>query len=120
MTFPHPEEVRSAVSKGEGQRKRSVESFVYILKCSDGSYYVGSSRKPLVERVAEHNNGIFGGYTAKRRPVTLVFSQSFDRVEDTIAAERQIKGWGRAKKEALINGDFDRLKVLAKRGGGAV
>jgi putative endonuclease len=69
----------------------------------------------LEKRVAEHNSGIYGGYTATRRPVVLVFSQWFDRIIDAIAAERQIKGWSRAKKEALIRGDFDQLKILARR-----
>jgi putative endonuclease len=66
-------------------------------------------------RVAEHNNGTFGGYTSTRRPVTLVFSQWFERITDAIAAERQIKRWSRAKKEALMRGDFDALRALAKR-----
>jgi putative endonuclease len=56
-----------------------------------------------------------GGYTAKRRPVTLVFSQWFERISDAIAAERQVKGWSRAKKEALIRGDFEALRMLSKR-----
>jgi putative endonuclease len=89
--------------------------YVYILRCSDGCYYVGSTRKSLEERVAEHNAGAFGGYTAGLRPVTLVFHEEFDRITDAIAAERQVKGWNRAKKEALIRRDFDLLPMLAKR-----
>jgi putative endonuclease len=73
------------------------------------------SRSGLEQRVAEHNAGTYDGYTAKRRPVTLVFSQWFDRITDAIAAERQVKGWSRAKKEALIRGDFDQLRELSKR-----
>jgi len=65
--------------------------------------------------VAEHNAGRYDGYTSTRRPVELVFSQWFERITDAIAAERQIKGWSRAKKEALIRGDFEALKILAKR-----
>jgi putative endonuclease len=87
----------------------------YILKCVDGSYYTGTTRATLEIRLAEHNSGHFDGYTAKRLPVTLVYSQWFDRITDAIAAERQVKGWSRAKKEALIRGDFEALKVLAKR-----
>jgi putative endonuclease len=90
-------------------------AFLYILECADGSYYVGTARSNLEKRVAEHNAGTFGGYTAQRRPVTLVFSQWFDRITDAIAAERQVKGWSRAKKEALIRGDFTRLPELSKR-----
>jgi len=92
-----------------------VSAYVYMLRCADGSYYVGSTRKSLEARVAEHNAGNFGGYTAGLRPVVLVFHQEFDRITDAIAAERQVKGWKRAKKEALIRGDFDSLRALAKR-----
>ncbi|MGH7124903.1 MAG: GIY-YIG nuclease family protein, partial [Stellaceae bacterium] len=82
--------------------------FVYMLRCSDGSYYVGSTRAGLEQRLSQHDLGHFGGYTAKRRPVTLVFQQDFQRITD--AAERQLKGWSRAKKEALIRGDFPKSK----------
>jgi putative endonuclease len=92
-----------------------VSAYVYMLRCADGSYYVGSTRKSLEARVAEHNAGGFGGYTAGLRPVVLVFHQEFDRITDAIAAERQVKGWNRAKKEALIRGDFNSLRTLAKR-----
>jgi predicted GIY-YIG superfamily endonuclease len=93
-----------------------MTAYVYMLRCSDGRYYVGSTRGELEKRVAEHNAGTFGGFTKRRRPVTLVYHQSFERIDDAIAAERQLKGWGRAKKEALIAGDFEALKRLAKRG----
>lgn len=91
-----------------------MNAHVYILHCSDGSYYVGSTQVSLEARVAQHNAGHFGGYTKKRRPVTLVWSQDFDRITDAIAAERQVKGWTRAKKETLIAGDFELLHELAK------
>src|SRR6266700_6851247 len=90
-------------------------AYLYILRCVDGSYYTGTARSGLEQRVAEHNAGTYGGYTAQRRPVTLVFSQWFERITDAIAAERQVKGWSRAKKEALIRGDFGSLHRLAKR-----
>jgi putative endonuclease len=87
----------------------------YILCCVDGSYYVGTSRSDDLEtRISQHNQGIFGGYTAKRRPVTLVFSVHFDHITDAIAYERQVKGWSRAKKEALIQGDFEALQRLSQ------
>lgn len=89
-------------------------AFVYILRCSDGSYYTGSPRASLDDRIAQHNAGSFGGYTACRRPVELVFHQEFDRIPDAIAAERQVKNWRRAKKEALIRGDFESLRRLAQ------
>src|SRR5262249_57221908 len=74
-------------------------AYLYILRCVDGSYYTGTARAGLEQRVAEHNAGTYGGYTAQRRPVTLVFSQWFDRITDAIAAERRGEGWARAKKE---------------------
>jgi len=91
-----------------------MSAFVYMLRCRDGSYYVGSARGSLERRVEEHNAGTYGGYTGRRRPVVLVFQQEFQQITDAIAAERQIKGWSRAKKEALIAGDFDRISLLAQ------
>jgi putative endonuclease len=84
-----------------------------MLRCADGSYYVGTTRTSLDDRVAQHNAGNFDGYTARRRPVILVFEQYFDRITDAIAAERQLKGWRRDKKEALIRGDFAALRALS-------
>lgn len=89
---------------------------LYILRCSDGSYYVGTARLGLDRRFAEHEAGTFDGYTARRRPVVLVFTQHFLRIDDAIAAERQVKGWRRDKKEALIDGKLELLPVLAGRG----
>jgi putative endonuclease len=90
-------------------------AYVYIVQCCDGSFYTGSTRGALEDRVNQHNAGSYGGYTAIRRPVRLVYSEYFDRIMDAVSAERQIKGWGRAKKEALIRGDFDALKILSRR-----
>ena len=90
-------------------------SFLYILLCADGSYYTGTTRTSLELRVAQHNAGTHDSYTAPRRPVVLVFSQWFDRVTDAISAERQVKGWSRAKKVALIRGELARLPELSKR-----
>ncbi|WP_246529485.1 GIY-YIG nuclease family protein [Microvirga zambiensis] len=87
----------------------------YILRCADGSYYIGTSRSDDLEtRISQHNQGYFGGYTARRRPVVLVHSTHFDSIIEAIAYERQVKGWSRAKKEALIRGDFDALPGLSK------
>jgi putative endonuclease len=94
---------------------RGVGAFVYMLRCGDGSYYVGSTRASLERRVAEHNAGTFGGYTARRRPVELVFAEEFANITDAIAVERQLKGWRREKKEALIRGDVGALQTLASR-----
>jgi putative endonuclease len=90
-------------------------AYLYILLCADGSYYVGTTRKSPEVRLAEHNAGLLGGCTATRRPVAMVFCQHFETITDAIAAERQVKGWSRAKKQALINGEWDRLPELARR-----
>ena len=86
-----------------------------MLRCADGAYYVGSARLGLEQRLAEHNAGSYGGYTSKRRPVLLVWAQHFLHITDAIAAERQIKGWSRAKKEALIRDDYEAIQLLSKR-----
>src|SRR4029077_7082776 len=91
-----------------------MDIYVYILRCSDGSYYVGLTKAGLDKRIAEHLSGTFAGYTSKRRPVTLVWSDHFLRLTDAIACERRIKGWRRAKKEALIRGDLDALRELSR------
>jgi putative endonuclease len=66
-------------------------AWLYILRCADGSYYVGTTRSSLESRIAQHNTGAFGGYTATRRPVELIFSQWFDQVTDAIENERKLK-----------------------------
>jgi putative endonuclease len=90
-------------------------AYLYIVKCRDGSFYVGTTRSTLELRIAQHNAGTFPGYTESRRPVELVYSEWFDRVSDAIEAERKLKGWSRAKKLAFIRGDFSSLQQLAKR-----
>ncbi len=89
--------------------------FVYILRCADGSFYCGTTRKSPEARVHEHNGGALAGYTATRRPVELVWHETFQRVEDAIAMERRIKGWSRRKKIALIEGDWDGLTRAARK-----
>ncbi|MBR1265905.1 GIY-YIG nuclease family protein [Bradyrhizobium sp. AUGA SZCCT0222] len=93
--------------------------YVYMLRCADGSYYVGSATgDDLGPRVDQHNAGAHPGYTFTRRPVVLVWSEYFDRITDGIAAERQIKGWSRAKKEALLKSDWDKVSELSRRRAG--
>jgi putative endonuclease len=94
-------------------RSTILRYYVYILLCADGSYYTGRSTDPE-RRVSEHNLGLGGDYTKRRRPVRLVWSGDFATEEEAYAVERQLKGWTRAKKEALIRGDFDLLHELAK------
>ena len=81
---------------------------LYILRCSDGSYYTGHTES-LEARLAAHNSRHIPGYTKNRLPVTLVFTQEFPTRQEALAAERQIKGWTRAKKEALISGNWQTL-----------
>ena len=92
--------------------------YTYMLKCADGRFYVGHTDN-LEARIAGHQSGIVGGYTKSRRPVELVWYQEFATRYEAIAAERQIKGWSRAnwsraKKQALIAGDWDLISRLAK------
>jgi putative endonuclease len=90
--------------------------YVYMLRCSDGSFYVGSATgDDLSPRIDQHNAGAYPGYTFTRRPVMLVWSEHFDRITDGIIAERQIKGWSRAKKKALIRSDWNAISRLARR-----
>ncbi len=94
-------------------------AFVYMLRCADGSYYVGcATGDDLTRRVAEHQTGAYPGYTATRRPVKLVWSEHFVQITDAIAMERRLKGWSRAKKEALIEGNWSTIAKLAKRRAG--
>ena len=93
-----------------------VNPFVlYMLRCADGSYYVGHT-DDLQKRIAQHQLGLLGGYTARRRPVELVFSCELSTREQALERELQLKGWSRAKKEALIAGDWNAIHELSRRG----
>lgn len=85
---------------------------VYLLRCSDGSFYAGHT-DDLAARLLQHQNGR-EGYTGTRKPVELVWQGEFETREGALAFEQQIKGWSRAKKEALIAGDWERVQVLAQ------
>ncbi len=88
------------------------EGYVYILQCSDGSYYTGVTNNPE-RRFYEHQSGLVKGYTHSRRPLKLVWcSESMD-IMSAIENEKKIKGWRRAKKEALINSEWDKLPELS-------
>ena len=88
--------------------------YVYILKCSDKSYYTGHTDN-LEKRLAEHINGeITSCYTFKRRPVQLVYNETFGTREEALSAEQKIKGWSRAKKEAMMCGDWAEVSRLAR------
>jgi tRNA/rRNA methyltransferase len=87
-----------------------------MVRCADGSFYVGVT-SALERRIAEHNLGVnTKAYTYSRRPVSLVHSQEFAHPDEAIAAEKQLKGWSRAKKIALIAGDWDEISRLASKG----
>ena len=93
----------------------TVKAYMYILKCANGSYYTGSTTD-LEMRVEEHRNGLGANFTRKHLPVELVYAEEFSRIEDAFCREKQIQGWTRKKKEALIAGNFDKLKEFAKAG----
>jgi len=87
--------------------------WVYILRCGDGSYYTGQTDN-LEKRIAEHQVGAGEAYTSARRPVKLVFSQEFSSRDEAMVCERQIKGWSRKKKEAMMRGDWAEVSRLAR------
>ena len=90
-----------------------MPGYTYILKCSDESYYTGSTIN-LEARIYDHINGRGSNYTSKRLPVVIVYVEEYDRIDAAFGREKQIKKWSRKKKEALINSDFNQLKRLAK------
>lgn len=89
-------------------------AWMYILRCADGSYYVGSTRN-LELRLAQHQAGQGARYTARRLPVELVYYEEYEHVSDAYRREKQVQNWGRAKREALINGKPELLPTLAKK-----
>jgi len=88
-------------------------AWVYLLKCADGTFYVGSARD-LEARLEQHATAKIG-FTSRRRPVVLIWAAELD-LADAYAIERRIHGWSRRKKQALADGDIDLLKEYAKRG----
>jgi tRNA/rRNA methyltransferase len=88
--------------------------FTYMLRCADGSYYVGHT-DDVERRITQHETGVGSGYTATRLPVQLVWFEEFPTREEAKAAEAQVKNWSRRKKEALIGGKIDELKQAARK-----
>jgi putative endonuclease len=86
---------------------------MYILLCADGSYYTGST-KDINLRFEQHKNGEGANHTKKRLPVKLIYLERFDRIDNAFSREKQVQGWCRAKKEALINSDKNLLKGLSE------
>ena len=94
---------------------KMITYYVYILKCSDDTYYTGITSN-LDKRLNDHNSGIYrDSYTSSRRPLILEFYAEFTNVEIAIEWEKKIKGWSRRKKQALIEGDYELLIRLAKK-----
>jgi putative endonuclease len=89
--------------------------FCYLLRCADGSFYCGSTRGELSVRVEQHRSGAGSDYTAKRLPVEVVWAAEFERIDDAYVLEKRIQGWSRAKREALIAGEFERLPGLSRK-----
>lgn len=90
-----------------------MKGFTYILKCANGKYYVGSTNN-LCLRLEEHENGIGAQFTKTHHPFELVYVEEYDRIDEAFKREQQLKGWSRAKKEALIKGDMNRLHSLSE------
>ncbi|PJZ46417.1 GIY-YIG nuclease family protein [Leptospira brenneri] len=88
--------------------------FMYILICSDGSYYTGST-KYLEKRIKQHQSGKGANFTKKRLPVQLVYYEEYSRIDHAFYREKQVQGWSRKKKESLMRQDFDELSLLAKK-----
>jgi putative endonuclease len=90
-----------------------MKGYMYILECADGSYYVGST-KYLELRLLQHQSGEGANHTKKRLPVKLVYFEEFDRIDEAFYREKQVQGWSRKKKEALIKGEYDKLPQLSR------
>ncbi|MGW0038162.1 GIY-YIG nuclease family protein [Gordonia sp. NPDC003376] len=91
-----------------------MSAFMYILECADGSYYVGSTRN-IERRLHEHNTGVGAAFTRRRRPVRVAYLAEFGDIGEAYEAEKQVQGWSRAKRKALIDGDFDALRWFSRR-----
>jgi len=90
-----------------------MHGWLYILLCSDGSYYTGRT-KDLQRRMIEHENGLGSNHTRRRLPVKLVYTEAYPLVQQAYYREKQVQGWSRNKKQALIEGRLDDLPELAK------
>ena len=90
-----------------------MKGFMYILLCADGSYYTGSTTD-LERRLEQHQNGEGANHTKKRLPVSLLYYEEYSRIDEAFYREKQVQGWSRKKKEALIEGKSDLLPLLAK------
>lgn len=92
---------------------KSMKGYMYILLCSNGQYYTGSTND-LERRIVEHNNGEGANFTRKHLPVELIYYEEFDRVDEAFYREKQVQGWSRKKKEALITGEHKKLPIISR------
>ena len=113
LSVARQREVEGSLSKDERGDTVVMSFWVYILRCGDGSYYTGHT-DDLEHRLHQHQAGTFGGYTSSRKPLSLVYSCSFPSREEALGAERQIKGWSRKKKEAMLCGDWTAVNRLSR------
>ena len=90
-----------------------TKSYMYILKCADNSYYTGSTRN-IESRLYQHENGKGSKYTSTRLPIKLVCLEEYERIDEAFAREKQVQGWNRKKKEALIDNEYEKLPELSK------
>lgn len=90
-----------------------MKGYMYILLCADGSYYTGSTKYPA-RRLEQHQKGEGANHTKSRLPVKLIYYEEYSRIDEAFYREKQVQGWSRKKKKALINGTPELLPELAK------
>jgi len=90
------------------------KGYMYILKCCDDTFYTGST-KNLDRRIIEHQSGLGANYTKKKLPIELIYYEEYSRIDEAFYREKQVQGWGRKKKIALIKGKTYLLPKLAKK-----
>jgi len=104
--------LRQAQRPGEQKKHKVMKGYMYILECASGHYYTGSTND-LERRLLEHQNGEGANFTKKHLPVKLVYYEEFLRIDQAFLREKQVQGWSRRKKEALINGFCNKLPELS-------
>ena len=107
-----PARVESTDTKTKFHYHCPMKCYMYILLCENGHYYTGST-KNLEQRLEQHWNGEGANFTRKYPPVSLVYTEEFDRIDHAFQREKQVQRWSHAKKEALIKGDFNQLRWLS-------
>ena len=99
---------------GLSRHHADLMAWMYLLRCANGAYYTGSTALDVEARVWQHNEGLGANFTRKHRPVELAYCEWWDRIDDAFVREKQVQGWSRAKKQALIDGEHDRLPELSR------